>query len=315
MNISVVINNYNYGRFLAEAIQSVLDHSTADEVIVVDDGSTDDSVSVARRFGDRIRLVEKENGGQASAFNRGIELARGDWIYFLDADDVVLPAFQQQACRIRAAAANSVAMIHFRLRKFGRSSGVEPKMSYRLSAGECWMDVYRHEYVTSPTSGTIYSRQFLRKVHPIPEDLYRVCADAYLSCRAPFFGLIEAIDECLAGYRIHESNSYAGRGFTALGTEATLKMHEDRIALLLVEAKRRGVPVSRPMDVCSPGAIISLVNARYRGTRVDTVDLRDFTLPASLAAIMSRRSLRLRARLRIAMQLIKDRSFLRRTPV
>ena len=69
MRVSIVINNYNYGKFLATAINSSLCQTHPDtEVIVVDDGSTDDSISVARSFGDQILLVSKENGGQCPPF-------------------------------------------------------------------------------------------------------------------------------------------------------------------------------------------------------------------------------------------------------
>jgi glycosyltransferase involved in cell wall biosynthesis len=71
--ISVVINNYNYGRYLAQAIRSALAQTySRQEVIVIDDGSTDNSLEVAAAFGDSTRVVAKANGGQASAFNRRI---------------------------------------------------------------------------------------------------------------------------------------------------------------------------------------------------------------------------------------------------
>jgi len=90
--ISVVIPNYNNAGTLARAIDSVLaqDHP-AHEIIVVDDGSTDDSRRVAAAFGDRIRFVRQPNGGVSSARNHGVRIATGDWIAFLDADDVYLP--------------------------------------------------------------------------------------------------------------------------------------------------------------------------------------------------------------------------------
>src|SRR5918994_1808682 len=89
---SIIIDNYNYGRFLEEAIDSALDQTYSDtEVIVVDDGSTDDSREIIDGYGDRIIPVFKENGGQASAFNVGFELSRGEVVFFLDADDRFFP--------------------------------------------------------------------------------------------------------------------------------------------------------------------------------------------------------------------------------
>src|SRR5256886_12063249 len=94
--VSILINNYNYGRFLREAIDSALRQTyTNTEVIVVDDGSTDDSRPIIAGYGSRIVPVLKENGGQASAFNAGFAVSKGQWICFLDSDDFFAPAKAQ----------------------------------------------------------------------------------------------------------------------------------------------------------------------------------------------------------------------------
>lgn len=89
MTVSVIIPTHNYGRFLAEAIASVQAQSVEDlEIIVVDDGSTDDTPEVLARITDpRLRAVRVSNGGVSRARNIGLEMARGDYIAFLDADD------------------------------------------------------------------------------------------------------------------------------------------------------------------------------------------------------------------------------------
>src|SRR5262249_42797252 len=88
---SIIINNYNYGLFLKDAIDSALQQSYPDvEVIVVDDGSTDDSREVIAGYGDRIIPVLKQNRGQASAFNAGFARSSGEGVFFLDADDMLL---------------------------------------------------------------------------------------------------------------------------------------------------------------------------------------------------------------------------------
>ena len=86
--VSIIINNYNYGCFLQSAIDSALGQTYANiEVIVVDDGSVDNSKDIIRGYRDRIVPVLKENGGQASAFNAGFAKSRGEIICFLDSDD------------------------------------------------------------------------------------------------------------------------------------------------------------------------------------------------------------------------------------
>ncbi len=90
--VSVVIPCYNAAPFIGETIQSVLRQTRAvDEVIVVDDGSTDDSARVAESFGRPVRVIRQANRGECGARNRGIGEAKGDIIAFLDADDLWHP--------------------------------------------------------------------------------------------------------------------------------------------------------------------------------------------------------------------------------
>src|ERR1043166_5955247 len=92
LSASIIINNYNYGRFLQDAIASALAQTEAGvELIVVDDGSTDHSRNIIAAYSRQLTPVLKDNGGQASAFNAGFAKARGDVILFLDADDCLAP--------------------------------------------------------------------------------------------------------------------------------------------------------------------------------------------------------------------------------
>ena len=88
--LSVLIDTHNHERFIEQAILSVLAQDVAEgerEIIVVDDGSTDRTPEIVRRFEPRVRLIQKTNGGQASAFNAGIPACSGEGIAFLDGDD------------------------------------------------------------------------------------------------------------------------------------------------------------------------------------------------------------------------------------
>jgi glycosyltransferase involved in cell wall biosynthesis len=92
MKISAVIAAYNASATLDRAIRSALAQTRpADEIIVVNDGSTDGTADIARRFGSDVRLICQPNGGASVARNTGIQNAGGDWIAFLDADDEWLP--------------------------------------------------------------------------------------------------------------------------------------------------------------------------------------------------------------------------------
>ena len=90
--VSVIVPVYNGASFLAEAIESVLAQSLPpDEILVVDDGSTDDSADVAARYAPQVRVISRQNGGCGAARNSGIREARGTLLAFLDADDVWMP--------------------------------------------------------------------------------------------------------------------------------------------------------------------------------------------------------------------------------
>jgi len=91
-SVSVVIPTYNRGWILREAIDSVLDQTMEDfELIVVDDGSTDDTQDILEEYGDAVRTIHQGNGGVSAARNRGIASAEGTYIAFLDSDDLWMP--------------------------------------------------------------------------------------------------------------------------------------------------------------------------------------------------------------------------------
>ena len=95
MLVSIIIPTFNQGNYLREAILSAINQDMEVEVIVVNDGSTDDTINVCEEFFDKIKYYYKENGGTASALNVGIHYANGDWIKWLSSDDILLP----DACR------------------------------------------------------------------------------------------------------------------------------------------------------------------------------------------------------------------------
>lgn len=116
--VSVVIPGFNYARFLGEAIDSVLAQTLhAHEIIVVDDGSTDDTPEVAQRYAGKIRYLRTENGGVSRARNTGVAASTGEFITFLDADDRWLPRkLEMQAAAF--AAAPDAGLIHTGSRVF-----------------------------------------------------------------------------------------------------------------------------------------------------------------------------------------------------
>ncbi len=141
--VSIVIPNYNLGRFAGEAIASALAQThPAVEVIVVDDGSTDDSLARIRAVpgvqDGRVLLVEQANGGVARARNAGAARARGEYLVFLDADDLLEPTYVARCLEALGAAGPSVAYAYTRMRYFGAAEGIyrsKPFRRWRLIIG------------------------------------------------------------------------------------------------------------------------------------------------------------------------------------
>jgi glycosyltransferase involved in cell wall biosynthesis len=103
---SIIITCYNYGRYLAEAIESALAQTLpADEIIIVDDGSTDDSLNVARGYADRpgVQIITQSNQGAVAACNTGIHASTGDYFLRLDADDHLDPHYLERTVTLLAS--------------------------------------------------------------------------------------------------------------------------------------------------------------------------------------------------------------------
>jgi len=209
--VSIIINNYNYGRYLAQAIESALAQDYKNiEVIVVDDGSGDNSRTVMRSYGKRILAVEKENGGQASAVNAGFAASHGDVLLFLDSDDFLAPQAASSVMRCFREQPG-LSKVHFRLTVTNESAsatgGVLPARQLRMASGDIRnILAASRTYVSPPMSGNAYRRSAIVRQMPIPDQTYRKDADEWLVCTAPLFGPVEAIEKELGSYRIHSAN-------------------------------------------------------------------------------------------------------------
>ena len=102
--ISIIVPNYNYGQYLGEAIESVLNQTYKNiQLIVVDNESTDNSIEIASKYGDSITLVQKPHGGVSSARNLGMTIAKGEYICFLDSDDTWSPEKLEMQLKVALA--------------------------------------------------------------------------------------------------------------------------------------------------------------------------------------------------------------------
>lgn len=192
--VSVLINNHNYGRFLSAAINSVLSQTYRNfEIVVVDDGSIDNSREVIANYSAKVISVFKQNGGQDSAFNAGFERSQGDIICFLDADDIFVPNKLMQIVDVFNRHAQAEWCFHSlllkdlhtqqslgRTRAFPRQPQDESgNCDFRWGMRRGWLPFY-----PASTSGLCFRRHLLSRILPMPETFVSTSADRYVRMAA-----------------------------------------------------------------------------------------------------------------------------------
>ena len=243
--VSIVIDNYNYGRFLPDAIDSALRQTHPHvEVVVVDDGSTDDSREVVGRYGRRVVPVFKPNGGMDSALNAGFAASHGDVVIFLDADDRLTADAAEVAAQLLEP---GVAKAHWPMREItahgAETGGVVP--SRPLEEGDLRLRMLRDgpdAYLSPPTSGNAWTRSFLRRVMPMPERGFKRHAEMYLATLAPAYGLVRRARRSLSCYRVHGGNDYAARTAEEQNNR-NLEVYRHRCRVLAEHMTATGSPV------------------------------------------------------------------------
>jgi glycosyltransferase involved in cell wall biosynthesis len=209
--LSVIIANYNYARYLGEAISSALNLDWPDvEVIVVDNGSTDHSREVIAGFGDRVRSIMQANLGNLQASNAGFALSSGDVIYFLDADDIVEPHMMRE---VAAVLSPGVSKVQFQVRVIdarGRFTGdVYPHYhSVPSAAGLRRMATRIGNYLSPHTPGNVYARSYLERIFPL-QPVAGNFSDSCCIAAAPFLGDVVTLPKALSRYRVHGANDGA----------------------------------------------------------------------------------------------------------
>jgi hypothetical protein len=259
--VSVVITNYNYERYLREAILSVLGQTYSNiETIVVDDGSTDGSRAIIEEYRDRLIVLLQENRGPTGAYNAGYAASHGELIAFLDADDVLRRNAVQE---VVAAWQPAVAKVQFGLEivdAFGQSAGaVEPVYPRDYTPNKIGQEFAEtSSYIWPPASGNAFSRRFLAQVMPLSPERFRFI-DGALNTVAPLFGEIQTLAEPLGFYRIHANNLWALHRFSETRIRAYLTQRQSEFEYLRELAPEHGVTLSAgdPLDH-------SLTFLRYR---------------------------------------------------
>lgn len=230
--VSVVICNYNYEQFIVSAIDSALNQSYSPiEVIVVDDGSTDRSRQIIDGYKDKLSVIHKENGGQVSAYNAGLDAIHGEFVIFLDSDDRLLPnaieeivlAFQSQS---------NVVKVHYRMNLIDangkQTGGVIPT---KLAEGNvAWMMLDRGcLYPSAPGSGNAYRASALKSLTHLPSDAVdKHGADFFAIYGIALLGNIATANggTPLAEYRVHRPDD---RSNLVFGNAARLVSEAERL--------------------------------------------------------------------------------------
>jgi len=208
--VSIIITNHNYAEFLAEAIDSALAQSGVEiEVIVVDDGSTDESAGIIAGYGDTIHSVSQSNGGHCAASNTGFLHSRGNVVMFLDADDYLLPGAALALASAldtdpKASKAQGYLAV---IDRDGLASG--QRIPRKLSPSGYYRDKTllwgKHSFRHTFTSGSAWPRWFLNEVMPLPESRL-LGTDSCLNEVSTLFGRTISLDMAVAAYRVHGRN-------------------------------------------------------------------------------------------------------------
>ncbi len=204
-SISVIIPVFNAQRFLCEAIDSVLAQTLpADQIIVVNDGSTDESEEMIRNYGGQIDYFYQENMGPGSARNRGLEQARGDFISFLDADDIYLPTKLEDQHALLAEN-ESLGIVICKTRDFScfetdsRARSTPEHSEFRQGQAQTWM-VRRNVF---ERVGAFKSRDEVGLAEG---------SDWILRAQNAMTPMLR-LEECLVLRRLHDANSTRHRDF------------------------------------------------------------------------------------------------------
>lgn len=227
--VSVLICSYNYERFVGQTIESALAQAwPRTEVVVVDDGSTDQSWSVIESFGERIKAIRQPNGGQGAAYNACFANSGGEWVIFLDCDDLLDP---DCLARCLDRVGDDVNKVAFSLRVVddqGRPTG--NRIPYTMHEGDVRDTLRRFgHYGGPPGSGNLYRRSSIERFFPLDERVWPMCADTVPYVVSAALGRVTAIHEPAGSYRIHrKANIELGLFGNVLGSLVETLVLDDR---------------------------------------------------------------------------------------
>lgn len=203
--ISVIIPAYNAEKYLSDAIESVLKQTIAvDEIIVVDDGSADGTKTIAQGFNGIVQYVYQENKGVAAARNKGLNLAKGEFITFIDADDIWVKNKIELQMQLLKKTPEVEMLIGFLQRVYKESAGA----SFKVFDGD------ESGIFVLQLGSTLIRREVFKKVGKFDEEMaLSEDLDWFLRCREVGID-VEVHEDVVQFYRQHEKNITKNRRVT-----------------------------------------------------------------------------------------------------
>lgn len=238
MKVSVIIPCFNSENYIHESITSVLDQTyPADEVIVVDDGSTDNTAKIAHSFGPPVRVIQKTNEGPSIARNIGIENSKGDFIAFLDSDDLWDANKLEQQIRYMKRRTHAVGVVC-------GFSNIGNDEHHNIHIGDALQSSYQPiDYLSSPKihTSTLFvdyksatSLRFPENIHYAEELIYTAQLRA--------IGPIGSVEKILARRRHHPSQVTEGSQYFCNGIIARIAWAKENYRLINLDSA--GIAVS-----------------------------------------------------------------------
>lgn len=219
--VSILIANYNYAKYIAETLESVLSQTYPHfEAIVCDDGSKDNSCEVVESYAkkdSRIKLVCQPNGGVASALNTAYKHSGGDIVCLLDADDLWIPDKLQKVVAAFQSDSKGGFVINNMITIDGDSKIIKSTPAFsELASG--WKGSFAMKnggfaYNIPPASALCLRREVAELIFPMNETFTRN-ADGIICHIAPLLTVIVPILEVLTKFRLHGSNTTSTKGYT-----------------------------------------------------------------------------------------------------
>jgi glycosyltransferase involved in cell wall biosynthesis len=206
-SVALVVLNHNYARFLADAVDSALAQTVPyEQILVVDDGSTDESRRLLERYRGRVELLYKLNGGQLSAARAALTRVHCQYVHYLDADDYLMPNAREL---VGQHLQGEPVKLQFRMRCVNSGQALQSVIpAYPETYDNAAMlrdNQLLGMSICPPTSGNVFRTEVLREL-PLQRLDPRDYIDGTPNLAMPYCGEVKTVDEVIVSYRLHNGN-------------------------------------------------------------------------------------------------------------